>query len=271
MQNGIHFISGLPRSGSTLLSAILRQNPALHADITSPVGSFVTGMLREVSQGNESAVMVDDAQRAALLRGVFTGFYHDVHPTRTPFDTNRGWCSRTALIAALYPDAKIICCVRHIPWIIDSIEHLIRRNHFELSKIFDFDPGGTVYSRADGLMAPTSMVGFALRALKQAMHSAESDRLLLLPFETLTREPARAIEAVYAFTGLAPFAHDFEAISYDAPEFDARLGTPGLHTVRPKAAPVERETILPPDLWARFERESVWRDPAFNTRGVQIV
>jgi sulfotransferase len=30
MQNGIHFISGLPRSGSTLLAAILRQNPRFH-------------------------------------------------------------------------------------------------------------------------------------------------------------------------------------------------------------------------------------------------
>jgi hypothetical protein len=29
MQKVIHFISGLPRSGSTLLAAILRQKPAL--------------------------------------------------------------------------------------------------------------------------------------------------------------------------------------------------------------------------------------------------
>jgi sulfotransferase len=31
MDNGLHFISGLPRSGSTLLAALLRQNPFLHA------------------------------------------------------------------------------------------------------------------------------------------------------------------------------------------------------------------------------------------------
>ena len=27
MENRIHFISGLPRAGSTLLAAVLRQNP----------------------------------------------------------------------------------------------------------------------------------------------------------------------------------------------------------------------------------------------------
>ncbi|MBD9680249.1 sulfotransferase, partial [Pseudomonas sp. PDM18] len=37
MQN-FHFISGLPRSGSTLLSAILLQNPRFHAGMSSPVG-----------------------------------------------------------------------------------------------------------------------------------------------------------------------------------------------------------------------------------------
>jgi hypothetical protein len=34
----IHFISGFPRSGTTLLAALLRQNPRFHASIESPVG-----------------------------------------------------------------------------------------------------------------------------------------------------------------------------------------------------------------------------------------
>ena len=53
-------------------------------------------------------------------------------------------------------------------------------------------------------------------------------------------------------------------------EFDARLGTPGLHHVRRKTARVERATILPPDLWARYEGASIWRNPDFNTRGVTL-
>ena len=35
-----YFISGLPRSGSTLLSGILKQNPDFHADISSPVNAL---------------------------------------------------------------------------------------------------------------------------------------------------------------------------------------------------------------------------------------
>ena len=41
--------------------------------------------------------------------------------------------------------------MRNPAWIVDSVERLIRRNAFELSGIFSFDPGGTVYSRVEGL------------------------------------------------------------------------------------------------------------------------
>ena len=271
MLNGIHFIAGLPRSGSSLLAALLLQNPELHAGITSPVASLVGAMLREVSQNNETSVMIDDAQRRALIRGVFDGYYHAIEPRRTVFDTSRAWCIRLPIIADLFPRARVICCVRHVPWIIDSIERLLRQNRWELSRIVDFDPGGTVYSRADWLTSRNGLVGFAYNALKQAMHSDEADRLLLLSYETLTREPARAMEAVYAFTGLPPFRHDFENVALDAAAFDARLGTPGLHAVRGTVRAIEREPLLPPDLWLRYEGDSFWRDAAFNKRGVRIV
>jgi sulfotransferase len=271
VERGIHFISGLPRAGSTLLAALLRQNPVLHADITSPSGALVTGMLRGISQGNESALMIDDAQRESLLRGVFDNYYQALHPIKTAFDANRRWTTRLTLLATLYPQAKIICCVRQISWSLDSIERLIRQNRWELSKLFDFDPGGTVYSRAAGLMGPERLVGFSVNAVKQAMHSAESGRLMLLPYDLLAGDPAYALKQIYEFTGLEPFEHDFESVSFEAAEFDARLGTPGLHRIAPMVARAERRSILPPDLWSRYEGEALWRKPKFNVRGVRIL
>jgi sulfotransferase len=134
LQAAIHFISGLPRAGSTLLSAILRQNPRFRAGMTG-----------------------------------------------------------------LYPDARVICCVRDVPWIFDSIERLIRKNKLQPSGILNFEPGGTVYSRVDGLGGPNGMVGYAWNALREAFCGEQSDRLLALTYETLTGDPAKAIAAVYDF------------------------------------------------------------------------
>src|ERR1700761_7316908 len=89
MDQGLHFISGLPRSGSTLLSAILRQNPRFQAGMTGPVGSLVEAMLRSMSMSNETAIFISDAQREALLRAIFAAFYAEIPPGHVVFDTNR--------------------------------------------------------------------------------------------------------------------------------------------------------------------------------------
>jgi hypothetical protein len=43
-----HFISGLPRAGSTLTAAILRQNPRFHAGMSSPVASLFDHLIAQV-------------------------------------------------------------------------------------------------------------------------------------------------------------------------------------------------------------------------------
>jgi sulfotransferase len=271
MQNGIHFISGLPRAGSTLLAGILRQNPRFHAGMTSGVGSLMLALLGEMSQRNEFGVFFNNEQRKEILRGVVLGYYKDIHTKKLVFDTNRFWCSRMSLVAGLYPNARVIAMVRHLPWIMDSVERLMRRNTFETSRIFNYDPGGTVYSRVEALSSGAGLVGFAWNALKEAFYSDEADRLMLIKYETLTREPEKAVNAVYDFVGEQRFKHDFDNVQYSEPEFDARLGTPGLHDVNRRVTPVERQTILPPDLFRRYENDSFWMDPALNLKRVRVV
>ncbi len=273
MNNGIHLISGLPRSGSTLLSALLRQNPHFQAGMSSPVNALFNAMLRETSQRNEGAVFIDDDVRRRLLAAVFDAYYADIHKEKLVFDTSRGWTARLPALAELFPAAKVICCVRNLSWIMDSMESLVRRNAFELSGIFNFDPAGTVYSRLEGLGGPAGMVGFAYNALREAVYGEHADKLLLVRYESLTTNPLGTIAAIYNFIGEPLYAHDPEHIApcYDMIEFDARLGTPGLHAVGSAVRPCARTTILPPDLFKKYERDAFWEDPAQLPRSVHVV
>jgi sulfotransferase len=273
MQNGIHFIAGLPRSGSTLLSALLRQNPRFSAGMTSPVGSLFNAMLAATSQRNEAAVFLDDTQRERLLRACFEAYYADIHPTQLVFDTNRMWTTKLTALSKLFPNALTICCVRNPAWVVDSIESLVRRNAFELSGIFNFEPGGTVYSRADGLSKPDGMVGFAWNALREAVYGLQADRLLLVRYERLTTNPLGTLAAIYHAIGEPLFAHDPEHIepAYDMIEFDTRLGTPGLHHVRSAVRGETRPTVLPPDLFSRYERDAFWEDIAQLPKAVRVI
>jgi len=84
VQNGIHFVSGLPRAGSTSLAALSRRNARMDAGMTSPVGSLFSALLR-MSQENEAAVLIDDDQRARRCATASGGYYADIH--------RESWCS----------------------------------------------------------------------------------------------------------------------------------------------------------------------------------
>ena len=106
------------------------------------------------------------------------------------------------------------------------------------------------------------MYGFSLNALREAVYGPQADRLLLVRYETLVANPLGALAAIYGFIGEDLYSHDPTHIepSYDMIEFDQRLGTPGLHDVGRSVQARERKPILPPDLFARFEREAFWVD-----------
>jgi sulfotransferase len=266
----IHFISGLPRSGSTLLAALLRQNPRFEAGMSGPRAGLFGALLGEMSARNEFSVFLDDAKRQRILYGLFDNFYADSN-AHVIFDTNRAWCAWMPAIARLFPDAKVVACVRELPWVIDSIERLIQRNVFSPSSIFNYQPGGTVYTRANGLAGQNGMVGAPYDSLKQACYGTQKDRLLLVQYETLTNDPAKTLHAIYNFIDEPAFEHDFERIDYDVREFDERAGTPGLHTVGSTVKAQTRETLLPPDLFNRFINDAFWRDPKRIPDGLRVV
>jgi sulfotransferase len=266
----IHFISGLPRSGSTLLAALLRQNPRFQAGMSGPLAGLFGALLGQMSARNEFSVFIDDAKRHRILHGLFDNYYAD-SPADVIFDTSRAWCSWMPALERLFPEAKVIACVRDVSWIVDSIEKLVQRNVFSPSSIFAYAAGGTVYTRANAIIAPDGMVGSPYDALKQAFYGAQRERLLLVQYDTLTTDPARTMHAIYDFIGEPYFEHDFNHVDYDVTEFDERAGTPGLHTVRGIVKAEPRETLLPPELFSRFANDAFWRDPARTPAGARIV
>jgi sulfotransferase len=271
MQNGIHFIAGLPRSGSTLLAAILRQNPRFHAGMTSPVGAMYMALEGAMSRRSEAAVFIEEHQRREVLKGLFANYYGATHTHKLVFDTNRAWCTKLPALTQLFPESKIICCVRDVSWIMDSIESLVRKNAFELSGMFGFEPGNTVYTRINRIASSDGMVGFALDALKEAFFSEQATKLILVEYQALTRAPQSTLALLYELLGEKPFAHDFDNVEYAADDFDFALGTRGLHTVRRKVEWIERQSVLPPELFYRFANDAFWRNPDANIRNVPII
>jgi sulfotransferase len=229
-------------------------------------------MQQVLSARSEFHAHVNDVKRQAVLRGLVFNYFADVEPGKVVFDTNRTWCSKINLLMQLFPAAKVVCCVRPLSWIFDSFERIVRRNPLEPSRLFNYEAAGTVYGRVETLNHPiTGPVGSSYKGLKEAFYGEHASDLLLVNYESLAREPEKVMLAIYEFLGERPCTHDYDNVKFDALEFDQRLGVPGLHQVNGKVEFIERETILPPDIFSRFDNTSFWCSAQCNLRKVWVV
>lgn len=264
----MHFISGLPRSGSSLLAAILRQNPAMHAGMSGPMCGIVGSLLRSMSPGNEYSHFVSDDQRRRIIASAFSEYYADRADKRIIFDTNREWTAHLPMLSELFPEAKVICCLRSPAWILDSIERRIQSIPFARTKLFPADSAESVYR--SGHTLKRGLLALPMQSLRQAWFGEHAHRLIGVRYESLTAQPQAVIGRLYELLGLPSFPHDFENGVFEEPEFDAQLGVPDLHKVRRRVEPNERATILPPDIFNPNDR-SFWDVPGQNPRGVTVL
>lgn len=260
----IHFIAGLPRSGSTLLAALLRQNPRFHASMSSPLARMVSSVLVEMT--GEDGPLVSPEKRRNVLLGLFDAFYTEENAARkVVFDTNRGWGARLPLLAELFGEVKMVCMVRDVASVMDSFDVLVRRNVFSRSALYlNEAERATVYSRAEALLLPNRTIGYALASLKEAFYGEHARSLLLVEYDHLANLPAQTLALIYEFLGERPFEHCFDSLQYDAPGFDAGIATPGLHLVKPSVRAATRPTVLPPDLRDRLAQLNFWRQPGYS-------
>src|SRR5471030_333273 len=275
LKTRFHFISGLPRSGSTLLSGLLRQNPRFAATMTSPVAALV-GTVHQKMCGGEFGGFFDDTKRAGILRAVFESYYADTLATMpgdaVVFDTNRTWTGRAALLGSIYPESRIICCVRDVGWIIDSIESMLAKNPLQLSRMFNFQPGASVYSRVETLMnSDNGLIGLTWSNLREAWFGGEAERLIIVPYDRLASAPEQTLDRLYDELGEPRFKHNLNNVVYDAPDYDALLGMPGMHKVRQKVEHRELKPVIPPDLFVKFANTHFWDKPELNVHGVRIL
>lgn len=258
-----HFISGLPRSGSTLLSAILKQNPRFSAGISDPLLSFAASIIRDTNNavGMDAAVPIE--KRRELIRDMFDSFYKN--DNEVCFNTNRGWAGSTSLLKDLFPNFKMIVCLRDVPWILDSFEILNNKNPYTIKPLYHHQELATVHERCQILMGETpNFPGYVrgpLVTTQQAMFSNEFEHCCFLDYETLCKNPEAAMREIYMFLNEPYFEHDFNNVEDSYDEFDVQAKIKDLHTVKKQVKYTERRSVLPDELWRNYSNFTFWKDP----------
>jgi sulfotransferase len=251
-----HFITGLPRSGSTMLSSILRQNPRFHASITDPLATFVKGTIETLmtAPGMKSEVPVE--RRKDTIRGFFDGYYKSID-YNVIFNTNRAWTYLTHIMDEVYPKSKYIVCVRDINWVLNSLEVVHRSNPFSPNTVSG-GPEKSVYQRVDSFMTETGFVGFPYVGIKQAITGNERHKIILIEYDQLCTQPKQTIQSLYNFIEEPYYDHDFDNVESNWDDYDLEIGI-NFHRVKKKVEFIPRKFILPPDILQKYANMEVWR------------
>ena len=263
-ESQLHFLAGLPRSGSTLLAAILNQNPAARVSSTSDL-VHILDVLANL-WANAHTLSINDPERTRLvevMRGVINAEYKDT--PRVVIDKSREWPRpdiMQSMPMVLGRPMKIIATVRDVPDCAASFARIADPedlNSFLVDSSFIQHLQGSYVSLQNG-------------------YAAYPEAFLFVEYEDLLADPQAQLDRVHDFLDLPPFAYDFENIDGSTvAEDDAALwNAPGLHDVQPKLERQHNQSArdVLGKRYAQFAQPAFWRadpgEPEIHTLDLQL-
>jgi sulfotransferase len=254
-----YFMSGLPRSGSTLLCAILRQNPEFYTDIGSKVNSLVINAINDITASPQFFSM-EEMQIKNLIYGIFDGFYKHIEKPII-FDNSRSWTRKTDVLKSLFPNTKILCTVRDIVPIINSFEYINKKNPFYGYVLSKEECPDNIFSRTESMMCRGGTIFESLQSLKEG-YSCNPEIIHIIEYEDLCKYPEKTIRGVYEFLEKPYYPHDFENVEYSNENFDIACRMKGLHTIKKKVEYNPPKIILPEEIVHKYKKMNMefWRN-----------
>lgn len=253
-------MAGLPRSGSTMLSSILNQNPRFYSGPSSPV----LGAMYAVEQNFLSNELYHGYPKPDQVREIIGSvphhFYIDVEKP-VVFDKNRAWTARVPYIEGyIRQQAKILVPVRRVDEILTSILTMVHRNPFQEGQerinfvdeqLIKTNTPINDHNRCMYLLNSGGIVYEALNAIMMGFQENVRDKMHFVDYNDMVDNPEKTMEDIYDFLGEDYYEHDFESLSNIHRENDLNTyGLADMHEVRSKVKKTSSspESVLPPEI-----------------------
>lgn len=257
------FLSGLPRSGQTLLSTILNQNPDIHSGPESPLCRIITNCLLDLQNSEQHILYPKKKISKSISLGLANAYYEDVNSSYI-IDKCRVWnkLENIKFIAEnLNSNVKIICCVRNIIEVLSSFIFLIKNSPSKsyIDENLEFEKKSiTDDNRCEWLMKKNGLIDLSLQAISESYFLPE---IHLIEYNDLIRNPKDIINSVYDFLEIKKYPHKFKNLSNNLCPNDNLLGLPNLHYVYDtikKFSPDPNE-VLSDAIIKKYSNMEIWR------------
>ena len=235
-------LSGLPRTGSTLLSSLLSQNPTIHSEGQSGLCELMWQTEKTCESINH---IFASNNRLHTSKDIISQLPHSYYKNNSPqekivVDKSRSWtnsdCS-SLLDDFVGDDIKIIVMVRPLVEICKSLVRIFKSNgvYTEQREKDLFD---------EIIIQPLTGV--------QVARESNSNRFIFVSYQDLVENTSQTLKRIYSFCGWPPFIHNTNNVDTKYVERDDfyRLkdmqvnGIKGMHDIRKKIEYRSNDTVL---------------------------
>ena len=268
-----YFLAGLPRSGNTLLSSILNQNP----DIKVSSNSFLNIHLYNtyhLKYSEQYYNFPDSKSLDNLVSSSFDSYYQDWNakyiidrgPWGTPFNLQ-------LLQEYLKNEIKIICTVRDIVEIIASFiktspDYIKKEIDKEINqgKRFEDNYKSEIERLCEWVIQPMGQLDHSLFSLGNLCKEENKKYLHLIEYKDFIKSPKRTIHKIYDFLNIPHYNHnynDIQQFSVNGLKYnDKMVFKSNLHEVKNTIQPpnYKIKDILPQYLVEKYSKREFWRN-----------
>jgi sulfotransferase len=234
------FLSGLPRTGSSVLSALLNQNPDIYCSHYTNLLPSMVNYQKQINTYESVSAGINVNGYYQVLQNMGTSFYAHIDKPYV-IDKSRGWGSLESLPFAnfLSRNIKIIFPVRPILEILASFISVVENNENNFIDYSIRELNYPVYRpvndvRCDYLMSHIGPIGLHMPIFEFALRPENKEKFFFFDYNYLLSSPEDMLGELYAFLGIDSYKHNFESIVEGDLSNDLQaFGVSDLHTVRP--------------------------------------
>jgi sulfotransferase len=231
MNKQYSFLSGLPRTGSTLLCSILSQNPSIHAEGLSHVSNLMWQVFKSSANENltnwNNEILASEKQESVgrIIKSIPDLYYQDVNK---PFilDKGRTWTNEKFHLILKYitDKPKIIVLVRPLEEVISSLVRVRQENKWTYEEIFE-----KMLTEEDSL---TEIIESVLMARQCDQDYPSREFFLFVHYDEIVFDTQKTLKKIYDFCGWPKFEHHLNDIKRPFVQNDHVYDLIGLHDVR---------------------------------------
>lgn len=252
-----HLITGMPRSGTTVFTAILNQNPRFHSEPSDILSSLFIDLYLKFNR-DPHGFMLSNEVKVDVLSGLFESYYKK-HNKEVLFNTHRSWVQIKNVITQVIPEIKVLCFVREIPLILNSFEKSLQKNPITLPEIYN-TPERQLYHSVEERckhLYENKILPYAA-SIRELSKSKNTENVMFIEYEYLCENPNKVLKSIYEFINEPYFEHNFNDVGVSYELYDLFHNSPGLHTTSPKIMNDKPEIVIPDYILKKYDIGKYW-------------